>query len=1521
MYINLFKSAVTDEAERIKVNPHTRIKDIPELKDLDFLHVLIYVNGFQKNANYILREKDVVTIRCFPASAEGFGNWVWGGISWVQEQLDVLSSQFWSAMNSIGDQIYNTASYVVKEALAGLTTNYNYYTTNYDQRSYDYSTTINNTIINADNVIKSPNMRGCSNQLETGQPFPLVIGKSYFVPRMCAKPYITPSGDYGYYQTYHALFDLGYGAVNVTNISLGLKKLATNVAKQRNGAIVIDGDYDSSKYDIHLEIQETNEVSLYDQMVVQQDINAELLFPKPAQGETPRNFIYDGISTPYPQKVELEFYFEGLVGKVAEGDNKGKDCDGTVKIKCEYSTDGGVTFHPFGQIGNVSGISYNSSTGETTITMKNYHSMRLMATKVFSASEVFNATNHVVELRIQRTTIHDEDLYIYDTVSLASVRTYTYDPELSSSSTLVKQAPVCAKDRQRITRLGVTITSNERLYNLQEFNCIVQALGRTCTESSGYYTWSNQYSETCNPASMALRVLQCGMLGEYVYTDSEIDMQKFGEFYKFCDEYDINDASGNHVGICANGVITKQTKLSDLLSKILAVGRASRIIRVGKLSLYIDKPIEYTSLILNNQNVLSASNSKNFDELPSGVKCGFVNEDNFNQEDVMYIDYSDAPARTSPQYKTIAKSYEFQTNVEQIKKNALYDLAVLKLRPETWTRKVTSEGCLAFIGAKIEVQDDTIAVGLGDGAEIKDLVLDEDEEYITGIKTDGEFDVTDTTQEYGVRIQVATIQYGLKYITRKVVVSQTGVYRNFTFDSPISLDELILPAKGDILSFGVLGKICYESICIGKKADSDGTFELTLVPYVAEIYTADSGTLPEFESNTTAPNYYTPPEQKPVLTQEDLQKVKNNVIDIENGTATIENPDTPTGFTAVAERDGIQLTWNPLADVGLKNVLRNYTIQMSTDGGTTWDSLVSISKTDYFYTFRRTGEGAEGYPEASFFDDWEFRIKAENVYGKSSEYAVCDEVNTQRYGTWIIPNITASQEVLDRTAIIKVVYATPPRQLYGNIKTQIRIKRLGNTDEQEGVTFNDLLGITPDATFKTPEFNKSVQTSATTDNEPNYRDTSSNWYTTDLYQFSHTLPLIGQTARIFKEGNVPVKDSGVSVFTKDVVDYSSVPQSPTEGLVIHYTGDDITGFVNDGYYLYENSAWVRVYSKSLIVPTTYEYQLRMINESGESNASSPITVDITALCTNIADIVHSHEHYKDLYVEKLSAISANIGLITQGGMGSFQDFMNYWALSDLSPEDSGVAGGVKKGAFRVGGQDQYFKVTPIGNNQYEIELKAGNITLTSSGDGTSFKQGTYIYDSSDEKKRLALTASGIIAQKNTSNTSTPNWVDVAQIKTDAMGNLIITNEEGFENTLPFGFKVNGSIYHFDDIQHPTYEEGTNPTNPQGIVCTGNVIDTNNTSPILYPDSSKKCFEGEIDKDISQFTGNMVLFSKSDCLSLETKVIKNDGTILENNNNVKARQETAVGSGVTYGSIIGLSQNQIDCGVFAFVREE
>ena len=177
---------------------------------------------------------------------------------------------------------------------------------------------------------------------------------------------------------------------------------------------------------------------------------------------------------------------------------------------------------------------------------------------------------------------------------------------------------------------------------------------------------------------------------------------------------------------------------------------------------------------------------------------------------------------------------------------------------------------------------------------------------------------------------------------------------------------------------------------------------------------------------------------------------------------------------------------------------------------------------------------------------------------------------------------------------------------------------------------------------------------------------------------------------MYQMGDVPIlksSDPDVPYFAWEVEDSSTVPQSPSVGDMFHYTGNTTTQFTNGFYYRYVEGEtagtyeWEQIFAKSLSAPTTYQYQIQMRNEASESNV---VVKTIDALPTNIADIVHSHEHYKDLYVEKLSAISANIGLIQQGGFGEFDyEKGNYWALSTLTAEDTGIQGGIQSASSLI----------------------------------------------------------------------------------------------------------------------------------------------------------------------------------------------------------------------------------------------
>lgn len=679
-----------------------------------------------------------------------------------------------------------------------------------------------------------------------------------------------------------------------------------------------------------------------------------------------------------------------------------------------------------------------------------------------------------------------------------------------------------------------------------------------------------------------------------------------------------------------------------------------------------------------------------------------------------------------------------------------------------------------------------------------------------------------------------------------------------------------------------------------------------------------------------------------------------------NQSETGGTPVTPTSVVATARRDDIYCTC-VLDSVAMKDTAATFQWELVTASGVTKTGQTSDST--FIYRFNRS---TDGYPEATEIDDtgldhWKVRVKVRNVFGTWSAWSAWSFVDVTGYQTWKLPNITVQTEVLDRTAILTAIYEAS--NIYGTPHIKAKIKRLGNTDLIDGQSFNTYLGITPDGQFYTPDLSSNPYGDSESNTEGNYKADTTAAFEGNSNRLTQTLPLIGQTKRLFNSDN-----QFTGTFAYEAAEVSTLPVNPDDGDIIRWIGSDTTTLTKGSYYQYKSSdtSWHPLLAKTVIVPTAYQYQISVTNESG--NESNVETVTVTALCTNISDIVHSHEHYKDLYVEKLSAINANIGMISQGGMGSFENMMNCWALSDLTAEDSGVAGGVKQGTFRVGDENEYFRVTPYLNpdspsgRSYKIELKAGNIELTTTNDGNlDFTSGTYVYNDT-RTGRLALAPNGISAQRlvyaevtpaGTENPSVNGWyvlVNGVYVKTldqvvdqtktyyeekwetmsmvtaDQNGNMIISNDPS--QNPDFGFQVSGDVYHFDDSLNPTDEEvgtGETPSNPQGVQADGSVVSTE-TDPTVLIDSksSTGMFKGTVSKDISQFTGTMVFFNKAECLILgNDHLIHSDGTVEAENipdpltgyNEAMKEQSTVSGFSGTVGAYLGLTQKQVEDGIF------
>lgn len=1291
--IHVYKSAFDNSLKTINCEKECSIKQALKDESLNFDFCLINVNGFEKDENYVLKSGDVCTIRQYPSNEKS--NNVFKESKWYEKTHTVFE---W-VVNPIGS------------LMTGLITgNWNGLTSaskTGNLRKSASNTTISSASASDPNtsdktIETNPTISGATNTSNEDKPIPFVMGKHLLTPHWVGQPFHTVSGTDGDTEYYTVLYMLGFAPLHISDIKLGYFDLASG--KDTNGNYITNGTIpileDSRYKDVELEIMTGVQTSqLYPQKVKEETLEEQLYNVTDTSGES-HVLVLDRFTAKYPQKVEIEFYLKGLL----EWDDDGNKDNATVQVKIEYSLDG----ETYSNFGGITGWTYDENSGISTLTKAKAQEMKFCATRTFTYSELYKDDKCLLNvgamyLRIQRVNPSSTDTTdLVDDIYLSGIRTWCYDKAQSESKKeLIAQLPITERVQTNTVRLAMRIKATEENSDqIKELNMIVRSLGRTWNGTE----WSTEYTETQNPSSIALLAHQSPMLGKNTYSDSEIDLDGYGAFYEFCE----------NKGYKCNGVITSQVKLSDLMADILNTGRGFRVLNGDKESVCYDDRKENIVNIINNQNCLSASNSKDLETLPDGYLITFQDENNFYEETDYIVCFNDEDL-DKEDIELENLDIPYVTDSKQLYKLGKYHCACKKLRREIWTRELSIDGNLIEIGNLVSLQDDTLTVGIGNGAEIKDLVIENG--YITQIVTDGNFEVGDTSKNYGIKIIQANGLEQPKVITKQVEITESGIYNTFTLTEPISVTDSVIPSIADLLSFGEYEKITIEAICASKKENGDGTFDFTFVPYVEEIYSAEEGDIPEFDSKVTSPirvksNSFT---EKNVTLNTYVNSISTTIqsaVDKAVNGTTESIPSDISNFTVKALENGLEISVS-IADTNLNNNLSYIQYQISRDSGATWSDTNKINGTKGTYEFNRK---IDGYPEESDLLNYRIRVKAENVYGKVSENWSSETTpDCTTYGTWTLSSPSVSAKVLDRTATLTFSHSRADEKIqYGTIKYLVSIKRLGES---------------ADTKYYAPSTN--LDPYASENNYKNDASTQDFIYSDNVY--IQTLPLYGQDS--------------------------------------------------------QNA-------------TNTVYQFRVIAEN-EATTSEPTETTITALVTNIRDIVISNETTKESYVEKLSAISANVGLIQKGGFGDFKDQTNYWALSTLSAEDAGTTEKVYEGSFRVGGSNEYLKVEPVideststPTGEYKISLKAGDISFSSSGiSNAQLVDGVYITDDSNPNRKLFLTSNGIIVQNY--NSTSGLWENVAKIYVDKFNNMILTNSE---ESPQIGTDLSNiqTVYHFDE---------------------------------------------------------------------------------------------------------------------------
>ena len=449
---------------------------------------------------------------------------------------------------------------------------------------------------------------------------------------------------------------------------------------------------------------------------------------------------------------------------------------------------------------------------------------------------------------------------------------------------------------------------------------------------------------------------------------------------------------------------------------------------------------------------------------------------------------------------------------------------------------------------------------------------------------------------------------------------------------------------------------------------------------------------------------------------------------------------------AIARESFIEITWQTPIDIAGEIL---FDVDLNAQ-----KLRSSVSGNSAFYYFDRK---TDGYPEAAELDLWNATVTAKNEAGSK---AITVPVNTDTYGTWkITPPIVKAKAAQEGISIA----VTPQGQFYGTSFYEFFVdgKTLGekspaltafyafaageflSASQVQGLSITVTVTTVADTVTTIPVFADVTDYKGYTPAVPELIATSQGrsitlrWNEQDIFGYIGSVIQVAKAYKMVDGKYTPITDPDELVWYEPALGLN-----PYESLDNYKTGEPGGSLTVQGTTV---TFTVPLYGQDQdgAISTLYAYRCAGKSVAEQSDWTEPFFVESRPI--SAYDIVKAWnlgdngEKIKidgalgvyQIFVEELSAISANLGLITDGGTVGSQ--YNYWAVSDLVTKD-----GIKlyKGAFRVGGEKKYIEVRPIlkdgvPTGDYDIEFVVGNFSVSATGtklQGDSFE----VYDSSGD---------------------------------------------------------------------------------------------------------------------------------------------------------------------------------------------
>lgn len=787
------------------INEHTsytfngKLKD--HIKNVDWENSVILKGGYRIDENYEVQPEDVLYIRKTPTSDP---------VSWA---IGLGALAIIGAGVSVGISMYNAkvADDEMKEA---------------QKKNKALS----------ENVDKLPFIKGARNQAATGRSFPYAIGESLMTPYRLCPPHYTIAGECGDEQYYNVVLEVAYNDIFIKKIKMGetIIKDFTGVSEPQNGQYAFD---DGVYYDARslIEIRQTGEFTdpEFNKKIVLTELSEEIphahASDNPTENERIEKEWKAGVVqelASHAQAVELIVLFDGL--RKYDEDWK----EQTITLQPQWTNAANPSESDWNDFTN--GFNQNG-TYNNTFTYNTKSQMRYAARQEFTAEQAFNKN---MKVRVIRTT-PKADSSAKDSVYLLAVQTYCYDAKKSSSSQLVAADVLEPTERDKCCRIGVRVTANVNTTGLLDAISVIES---GCARTWDGTAWSSAKTPTRNLAAWVLELLTSPHHKPSKYDDAELDLPSFGAWYTYCQQQGFN----------ADGVITKNAKKKQTIETLCKNGNAALVYNsmTGKIEVAIDNGRDYSIALLNSENIISISTTKEFKRKTTGKKVTYINAAaGYDADSVTFM--RDGGTYDPATDTLTERALEYVTDYAHAFKIIWREMAEEIAQPKIYTVKAGLESAYYPIYSRVELQHKSLKIGIAHGV-IKACI------WYGGLLREIHLDGAVTfpaTEACGVIINCVS-DNGRGLLALKV--SGSGKTNILHVETTLRNNAALIPTAGNNISFGKLDSngefTTVTSTCkITNAEESDNGYTLTLVDYNPALY--QYGALPEYRSNlTSVPN-------------------------------------------------------------------------------------------------------------------------------------------------------------------------------------------------------------------------------------------------------------------------------------------------------------------------------------------------------------------------------------------------------------------------------------------------------------------------------------------------------------------------------------------------------------------------------------------------------------------------------------------------------------------------------------------